>query len=75
MVSELTDCKELLEYVVEVQERTLNEEYPDRLASQHALAVAYQSNGQVKEVVELLEHVVAVQERTLDEEHPSRLTS
>ncbi|KAJ6090143.1 hypothetical protein N7486_008958 [Penicillium sp. IBT 16267x] len=52
-----------------------DEEHPDRLASQHALAQAYESNGQIKQAVELLEYVVAVRERTLDEEHPSRLAS
>ncbi|KAJ5309328.1 uncharacterized protein N7443_001789 [Penicillium atrosanguineum] len=52
-----------------------DEEHPSRLASQHELAGAYQSNGQIKQAVELLEHVVAVEERTLDEEHPSRLAS
>jgi tetratricopeptide (TPR) repeat protein len=43
--------------------------------SQHALARAYEANGQVKEAVELLEHVVSVQETTLAEEHPNRLLS
>ncbi|KAJ5984268.1 hypothetical protein N7481_006367 [Penicillium waksmanii] len=56
-------------------ERHHDEEHPDRLASQHNLAGAYQSNGQIKQAVELLEHVVAVRERTLDEEHPDRLAS
>ncbi|KAJ5727960.1 hypothetical protein N7493_005780 [Penicillium malachiteum] len=56
-------------------ESRYNEEHPSRLASQHELAGAYESNGQIKQAVELLEHVVAVQERTLDEEHPSRLAS
>ena len=48
----------LLEHVVKVEETTLAEKHPDRLASQHALARAYQANGQVKEAVALLEHVV-----------------
>lgn len=52
-----------------------NKEHPDRLASQHALAIAYQSNGQIKQAVEILEYVVAVEGRTLDEEHPDRLAS
>jgi len=37
----------LLELVVTVRERTLAEDHPDRLASQHALAGAYESDGQV----------------------------
>ncbi|CAG8885060.1 unnamed protein product, partial [Penicillium egyptiacum] len=61
--------------MVIVEGRTLDKEHPDRLASQHELAGAYKSNGQIKQAVELLEHVVAVRERTLDEEHPDRLAS
>ncbi|PVH93672.1 TPR-like protein [Periconia macrospinosa] len=53
----------------------LDEEDSDRLFSQHELAIAYQSDGQVEKAVELLEHVVAVREKVLAEEHPSRLAS
>jgi tetratricopeptide (TPR) repeat protein len=53
----------------------LTEDNPDRLNSQHSLAVAYQANGQVKDAVWLMEHVVAIQERVLAEDHPDRLTS
>ena len=60
----------MLEYVVAVQERTLAEEHPNRLSSQHELASAYRADGQVNKAVELLEHVVAVEERTLAEEVP-----
>ncbi|KAF2647497.1 hypothetical protein K491DRAFT_549286, partial [Lophiostoma macrostomum CBS 122681] len=66
---------ELLEHVVAVREQVLAEEHPDRLASQHELARAYQADGQVKQAVELLEHVVAVKEQTLRDDHPSRLVS
>jgi hypothetical protein len=45
------------------------------LASQHALALAYQDDGQVKKAVALLEHVVAVWEKTLAEDHPDRLAA
>ncbi|KJZ69480.1 hypothetical protein HIM_11122 [Hirsutella minnesotensis 3608] len=65
----------MLEHVVAVRERTLSEEHPSRLASQHVLASAYEANGQVKEAVEMLGHVVAVHGRTLSEEHPDRLAS
>ncbi|KAL4781260.1 hypothetical protein BJX76DRAFT_360039, partial [Aspergillus varians] len=34
-----------------------DEEHPYRLASQHALAGAYQANGQIPQAVELLDHV------------------
>ncbi|KAF4475083.1 Kinesin light chain [Colletotrichum fructicola Nara gc5] len=66
---------ELLEHVVDVQGTTLDEGHPDRLASQHALARAYQGDGRVKDAIELLEHVVDVRKTTLDEGHPSRLAS
>ncbi|KAM5528212.1 phosphorylase superfamily protein [Fusarium oxysporum f. sp. phaseoli] len=65
----------ILGHVVAVEETTLAEDHPDRLASQHVLAMAYQANGQIKEAVKLLEHVVAVEETTLAEDHPSRLAS
>ncbi|KAF2106263.1 P-loop containing nucleoside triphosphate hydrolase protein [Lophiotrema nucula] len=65
----------LLGHVVRVQETTLAETSPDRLASQHALASAYLDNGQTKEAVILLEHVVKIQMITLKETHPNRLAS
>jgi tetratricopeptide (TPR) repeat protein len=65
----------LLEHVVKLEETTLAETHPDRLASQHALAGAYDANGQTKEAVALLEHVVKLEETTLAETHPSRLAS
>ncbi|KAI4940762.1 hypothetical protein J4E91_011249 [Alternaria rosae] len=66
---------ELLEHVVDVEEKTLAAEHPDRLASQHALAGAYQADGQVHKAVALMEHVVEVREKTLALEHPHRLAS
>ncbi|MCJ1381674.1 hypothetical protein MMC17_004785 [Xylographa soralifera] len=51
------------------------EDHPDRLASQHALAIAYRADGQVKKAVNLLEQVVAIKEKVLKEDHPSRLAS
>jgi hypothetical protein len=65
----------LLQHVVAVQTRVLTKEHPDRLASQHKLALAYQADGQVKKAVKLLEHVVAVNTKVLTEEHPNQLTS
>ncbi|KAI2618351.1 hypothetical protein GGR54DRAFT_648120 [Hypoxylon sp. NC1633] len=50
------------------------EEHPDRLVSEHALAVAYQANGQVEKATELFNHVEAIR-KTLEEEHPDRLGS
>jgi hypothetical protein len=53
----------------------LAKDHPDRLASQHELARAYQANGRVKEAIELLEHVVIVKRKVVVEDHPSRLVS
>jgi hypothetical protein len=65
----------LLEQIVEIEGRILAKTHPDRLASQHALAIAYEANGQVKEAIALLEQVVQIEGRTLAETHPSRLAS
>jgi tetratricopeptide (TPR) repeat protein len=53
----------------------LDEKNPSRLASQHVLAGAYNSDGQVKKAVALLEHIVAVDAELLDEEDAHRLDS
>jgi tetratricopeptide (TPR) repeat protein len=53
----------------------LTEDCPDRLLSQHVLAMAYQADGQVRKAVELLKHIVTVEEKVLAEEHPDRLAS
>ena|SRR5687768_9997257 len=66
---------ELLEHVVKVQETTLAENHPSRLASQHALAGAHQANGQVKEAVKLLEYVVYIKSQIMAPAHPSRQVS
>jgi tetratricopeptide (TPR) repeat protein len=66
---------ELLEHVVEVEDKLLEEGHPDRLASQHSLAFAYLQDGQVQKAVELLEHVVEVEGKLLVEGHPYQITS
>ena len=71
----LREAVKLLEHVVAVRGKTLKENHPDQLASQHTLAIAYNVNGQVKEATQLLEHVVKVQKKTLKENHPDQLTS
>ncbi|KAI8945770.1 acyl transferase/acyl hydrolase/lysophospholipase [Xylaria longipes] len=68
------DAVRILEGVVSI-EKTLNEDDPSRLASEHALAGAYDSNGQVQKAVQLLEHVVSIRKTTLAEDHPDRLAS
>jgi hypothetical protein len=40
---------------VKIREQTLAEDYSSRLTSQHALAIVYEANGQVKEAMLLLE--------------------
>ncbi|KAF2625473.1 hypothetical protein BU25DRAFT_473452 [Macroventuria anomochaeta] len=69
------EAVKLLEHVVKIKETTLDERHPSRLASQHALAIAYGDNGQTREAVELLEHVVKIYKTTLNERHPDRLAS
>jgi hypothetical protein len=59
----------LLERVVKVREK-LAEDHPSRLASQYELAIAYQVNRQIDEVVELLKHVVALKRSQYAEIHP-----
>ncbi|KAI3571423.1 hypothetical protein IWW34DRAFT_709803 [Fusarium oxysporum f. sp. albedinis] len=71
----VTEGVKLLEHVVAVKETTLAENHPDRLASQHTLAMAYEANGQIKEAVELLEYVVAIGQTTLAENQPDQLAS
>ncbi|OCK95935.1 uncharacterized protein K441DRAFT_608490 [Cenococcum geophilum 1.58] len=66
---------EVLEKIGRVEDATLAKDHPDRLASQHELAGAYEANGQIKDAVQLLEHVVKVQETTLAKDHPDRLAS
>jgi Tfp pilus assembly protein PilF len=71
----IKEAVETLEEACQWRNRHLAEDHPSRLASQHALAIAYRANGQVKEAVVLLEQVVAIQAQTLAEDHPSRLAS
>ncbi|KAG4272799.1 hypothetical protein FPRO04_10314 [Fusarium proliferatum] len=64
----------ILESVVEVQNKVLAEDDPNRLIIEHQLGSAYVVNGQIKDGIELLEHVVAM-EADLAENNPSRLSS
>ena len=43
-----------METVVAIEAEVPVEDHPSRLASQHALAMAYQANGHIKEAVSLL---------------------
>jgi hypothetical protein len=65
----------LLEYVVKIEEQTLAENHPDRLASQHELARAYFVSNRVDKAIALMEDVVEVKQKALSEDHPSRIAS
>ena len=64
----------LLEEVAWVRERTLAEDHPDRLASQHVLATTFWE-GKQSEALQIMRHVVEIQKRVLDEHHPDRISS
>jgi tetratricopeptide (TPR) repeat protein len=57
------------------RDRNLAQDDADRLASQHELARAYLTNGQIKEAVKLLEYIIALQAKIFAEDHPDRLVS
>ena len=63
----------MLEHVVKVRER-LAGDHPDRLKSEHELALCYRDNGQSNRAIELLEYVVD-KEAILAEDDRSRLSS
>ncbi|KAK2024403.1 phosphorylase superfamily protein [Colletotrichum zoysiae] len=67
------EAVKLLEHLMGLNVK-LDEEHPERLASQYALAAAYRNNGQTKKAIKLLERIVEV-EVTLDEDDPGRLAS
>jgi tetratricopeptide (TPR) repeat protein len=70
--------KEAIRWIEECykwRENNLSEDDSDRLSSQHALAIAYRTDGQVDKALKLLEQVVAVSARVLREDHPNRLAS
>ncbi|KAF7504733.1 hypothetical protein GJ744_001802 [Endocarpon pusillum] len=74
-IHEIEQAVRLLEQVVRIEKKRLAEDHPDRLASQHELAQAYQANGQIREAVDLLEHVVKIKKKRQAEDHPARLAS
>jgi len=71
---QVKEAVEQLEHVVQSRE-SLAEDDPNRLASQQALATAYQLNEQIAQAIELLEHVMRVQEKSLAADHPDLLGS
>nr|OQO29354.1 hypothetical protein B0A51_06934 [Rachicladosporium sp. CCFEE 5018] len=71
---QIDEAVQMLEHVVKVHEE-LAEDHPSRLASQHALAGAYQANGQRALAIGLLNRVVAIKQKRLRVGHPSRTVS
>ena len=67
------EATKILEHVVKAREK-LAEDDPDRLASQHELAITYRENGQIDKAIKLLEHIVKIEEK-LPEDDPDRLAS
>jgi tetratricopeptide (TPR) repeat protein len=57
-----TKAIEILEHVVKVREKKLQEDHPDLLTSQHHLACAYLAEGRTTRAIEILEHVVKMKE-------------
>lgn len=70
---DVKEATKTLEHLVNDREN-LAEDHPDRLDSQHTLAMAYQDNGQIDKAIELLEHVVKIREK-LVEDHCDRLAA
>jgi tetratricopeptide (TPR) repeat protein len=66
---------QLLEKAVKIGKSEFAEDDPNHLRSQHELAIAYESNGQVEEAIQLLKPVVKIRVETLAEDHPGRLAS
>ena len=55
--------------------RVLAEDHPDRLASQHTLAIAYMNDGQVTRAIELPENFVKLEAQIYDEDDPCQFVS
>ena len=52
----------MLEHVVQTKKKHLAEDNPSRLNSEHTLAFAYGTDGQIEQAIQLLEHVVEVEQ-------------
>ena len=65
----------LLEQVVKIEEQTLAEDHPSRLASQHNLATIFWSLDRRITSLQMMKHVVEIQGQLLDEHHPNRKAS
>ncbi len=52
---------QLLEQVVKIEEITLGEDHPSRLALQNAPTGAYKANGQIEKTVGILERLSQIE--------------
>ncbi|KAM0256538.1 hypothetical protein ACHAPA_012138 [Fusarium lateritium] len=64
-----------LKHVDKIQERTLANNHPNRLSTQHALAMAYHAEGQFEDAIELLKPITAIEKKILKEDNQIRLDS
>ena len=64
----------LLEQVVMIQEQTLAEDHPYRLASQQMLAIVYWDVGRRHAALQMTKHIVEIRQQVLEEHHPVQLT-
>lgn len=74
-IGDIKTSLELQKQIVRLQQGVLPIVHPWRLNSQHELARAYHSNGELDKAIYLMEHVVKNQERVLPIAHLSRLKS
>lgn len=71
---QIPEAIHLFKEVMRIEERTLADTHPDRLASQYRLATTYLRSGQFRNATQLLEYVESV-ERTCLEGKTTRLVS
>jgi Tetratricopeptide repeat len=65
----------VLEQLLRIREQSLAEDHPDRLASQHNLAVFYWESGSHETALDTMARVVEIHKQVLEEDQPSRQSS
>jgi tetratricopeptide (TPR) repeat protein len=66
---------DLIEGVVKLRQKTIDEKHGNRLSAEHMLGVVYTRCGTAKDAIVLLEHVVTVKEKMFSPEHFLQLPS
>jgi hypothetical protein len=61
--------------VVKIEEQTLAEDHPARLASQHALAITYWDISRRNTALQMMKHVIKIRRQVLEKHHPARTAS